>query len=287
MPFERFIWSLIAPMGFRNMSFANEAAFDTAINVGQIQDPRGGLMFMHYPTGTAKPPIEIVVTHTPPSLTFGFAIRMKHNGGAVTGFTRATYFFEDGLVPADADGTITREFLRGGQTIVRVILNDGRSASVVIDSTASAVFSAPVNTVLPVISGAAQVGATILCSQGTWTGNPTPTFGYQWYKDDVVIPGSTLNSYIVVTPDIGAVIHCIVTGTNTQGSTPAASLGTAAVIPVLQSWAELVATLVDDEADVAAFLTMQKITPPAKWAGWSFARKIEWLEANKPTNAGK
>jgi hypothetical protein len=41
---------------------------------------------------------------------------------------------------------------------------------------------APVNTVLPVISGSTVVGQTLATTSGTWTGFPAPTFTYQWQR---------------------------------------------------------------------------------------------------------
>ena len=40
--------------------------------------------------------------------------------------------------------------------------------------------AAPLNTVLPVITGAAKEGVTLSSTLGTWTGNPVPTYSYQW-----------------------------------------------------------------------------------------------------------
>jgi hypothetical protein len=42
--------------------------------------------------------------------------------------------------------------------------------------------NAPVNTVIPAISGAALVGTTLTATSGTWTGTPTPTYAYQWQR---------------------------------------------------------------------------------------------------------
>jgi len=88
--------------------------------------------------------------------------------------------------------------------------------------------AAPVNTVLPAITGTAQVGQTLTVSNGTWTGSPSG-YAYQW-KSGAANVGTNSNTYVPVVGDIGNVITCIVTATNTGGSTPATSPGTAAVI---------------------------------------------------------
>jgi hypothetical protein len=40
----------------------------------------------------------------------------------------------------------------------------------------------PVNTVAPSITGTPKVGTTVTGARGTWTGVPTPTLSYQWYR---------------------------------------------------------------------------------------------------------
>lgn len=94
--------------------------------------------------------------------------------------------------------------------------------------TGSAALTAPVNTVLPVVSGTLIEGQTLSCTTGTWTGNPTPTYAYQWQRDGVDISGATSSTYTLVTADVGTVPTCEVTATNSQGSDMAesASIGT-------------------------------------------------------------
>lgn len=75
----------------------------------------------------------------------------------------------------------------------------------------------PVNTVAPSITGDAEVGSTLTASSGTWTGDPAPTYAYQWQRCeensttttfplgagiepmDIVLDGSG-NAYV---PDLG------------------------------------------------------------------------------------
>ncbi len=88
----------------------------------------------------------------------------------------------------------------------------------------------PANTVAPAITGTAQVGQTLTVSNGTWTGNPTPTFTRQWKANGTNISGATATTYVPVVGDIGKTITCTVTGTNMVGSAQATSAATAAVI---------------------------------------------------------
>lgn len=89
----------------------------------------------------------------------------------------------------------------------------------------------PLNTVLPSISGIAEVGETLLISTGTWIGDPV-SFAYQWTADDVNIGGSNFgdsNSVTMTPAEAGKVIRVKVRATNAQGSTVATSEPTAAV----------------------------------------------------------
>ena len=94
--------------------------------------------------------------------------------------------------------------------------------------------SPPVNTVLPVVSGQARVGFTLVVSNGTWTGSPQ-TFGYQWILCDKrqtqcnPISDATGSSYLITSADIGFRLRATVTATNTAGSASATSNTTSPV----------------------------------------------------------
>lgn len=87
-----------------------------------------------------------------------------------------------------------------------------------------------INTVLPAITGTAQVGQVLTATNGTWTGNPTITYARQWKADGVNIAGATGTTYTPVIGDIGKVITVTVTATNPDWSGAATSAATAAVI---------------------------------------------------------
>ena len=97
-----------------------------------------------------------------------------------------------------------------------------------VEALASA--SEPANTVLPTITGTAQVGVELSASTGTWTGNPTPTYTYQWLADATEIDGATDSTYTPVEGDLGKALTITVTGTNSEGSDSATSAATDAVI---------------------------------------------------------
>lgn len=98
----------------------------------------------------------------------------------------------------------------------------------VTGSYVSAPAAAPTNTVLPAISGTAQVGQVLTAYAGVWTG--APTFAYVWKNEGVAIPGATDDQYTVLVGDVGDNITVTVTGANAAGSASATSAETLPVI---------------------------------------------------------
>lgn len=85
----------------------------------------------------------------------------------------------------------------------------------------------PVNTAAPAISGTAQAGQQLGCSNGTWTGRGM-TFAMQWTNDGADIAGANGANYTLADSDAGHQIACRVTATDPDGSASATS---AAVTP--------------------------------------------------------
>jgi hypothetical protein len=74
----------------------------------------------------------------------------------------------------------------------------------------------PVNVDVPYVS---QTGATLFCTMGNWTGQPT-AYAYAWHNDGVA-NGATDATYTVQPDDSGHSLACVVTATNALGSTMA------------------------------------------------------------------
>ncbi|HTA05765.1 MAG TPA: choice-of-anchor Q domain-containing protein [Solirubrobacteraceae bacterium] len=74
----------------------------------------------------------------------------------------------------------------------------------------------------PSIAGTAQVGATLTCDFGSWTGEGTPTYTFEWLRNGVSA-GDLTTFYTVAPRDEGSDIACLVTATGTYGSTEATS----------------------------------------------------------------
>jgi hypothetical protein len=89
------------------------------------------------------------------------------------------------------------------------------------------VSEAPANTGAPVASGTPTQFSPLTCSTGTWTGDPTPVYAYQWQRDTgsgfANIPGASSSTYELDLADIDSMIRCHVTATNVGGNATADS----------------------------------------------------------------
>jgi hypothetical protein len=81
----------------------------------------------------------------------------------------------------------------------------------------------PRDVTLPKVSGTPAVGETLLCTPGSWSGQPLPTFTYQWLLGGAEIPAATQSSYTVSDSDRGASLSCKVTAANAAGARSASS----------------------------------------------------------------
>ena len=99
--------------------------------------------------------------------------------------------------------------------------------------TTSAV-SAPVNTVVPSISGTTTYGQVLTTTNGSWNNSPT-SYSYQWSRaassggSYTNISGAISSTYSLVAADVGQYLKATVTATNAGGSTSSTSLATAQI----------------------------------------------------------
>ena len=66
----------------------------------------------------------------------------------------------------------------------------------------------PTSTVKPAITGTAEVGQTLTCAAGTWTGDFVLIFSYQWLRDGQPIDGATSEFYKLVAADGDRKVAC-------------------------------------------------------------------------------
>ena len=76
----------------------------------------------------------------------------------------------------------------------------------------------PVLTVAPAITGTETVGETLTVDNGTFTGDATITYAYQWYAGGVAIAGATSSTYELTASEAGKVVTARVTATNDSGT---------------------------------------------------------------------
>jgi hypothetical protein len=97
--------------------------------------------------------------------------------------------------------------------------------------------SAPKNTSPPTISGTPQADQTLTANNGSWTGNPAPTFAYTWQRcagtggNCADIPGATGQTYKLTSADVAHTVRVNVVAKNSRGSTLASSAETGLVTP--------------------------------------------------------
>ena len=103
-------------------------------------------------------------------------------------------------------------------------LDDKMTVSMTYKLTGESTYAAavaPVNSILPAISGLLEVGATLTAYPGNWSG--APTFTYVWENAGTPISGATSSTYVVQAGDAGDSITVVVTATNAAGNASAES----------------------------------------------------------------
>ena len=96
--------------------------------------------------------------------------------------------------------------------------------------------AAPVNTVLPTVSGGWQQGSLLRASNGNWSYAPTG-YAFHWRRCDSAgancasIGGATSSSYTLISADVGKRLRVVVTASNSGGSASATSPATPTVSP--------------------------------------------------------
>lgn len=80
---------------------------------------------------------------------------------------------------------------------------------------------APVSLAPPTVSGAAQVGETVTCDPGSWSG--APALDIAWLRDGTPIAGATAAQLTLTRADAQTRIACEVTAVNSGGSATARS----------------------------------------------------------------
>ena len=89
--------------------------------------------------------------------------------------------------------------------------------------------AAPVMSVAPAITGTAQAGETLTCSNGTFSGLNN-TYSFQWYANGTAVQGANSNTYDLTDADVGKIFTCRVMAKNDGGNAFGFSNTTSAVV---------------------------------------------------------
>lgn len=143
------------------------------------------------------------------------------DGAVLSGETDSSYTPTESDVGKQFHATVTGDSGAGGETVAT-------------DSTSEVVptFPLPVNTIAPVLTGAAEVEEELSVTDGTWNaqGGSISGYTYFWQRNGIKIPDAEESTYIVQKLDIGKAIRAGVLATN-EGGTGVAFSNQTAVVP--------------------------------------------------------
>jgi hypothetical protein len=132
--------------------------------------------------------------------------------------------------------------------------------------------TAPVNVVLPVISGSPVVGNTLTATQGTWTESPT-SFAFQWLANGSAISGATSSTFVATSGQVGDNLTVRVTATNSIGSAAATSTAVGPVTATVIAPTNSVLPVISGSPIVGSTLT----TTTGTWTGSPTGFTEQWL----------
>jgi hypothetical protein len=191
------------------------------------------------PANTQKPSVE-------GDLQLGHVLNA--DDGVWSGFTPMT--FKHQWLRCDADGQscvpidgqtgqshiVTTDDFRHTIAVTVTATNQDGTSSVTTQPTDVILTQPPVNSVLPSITGRANVGMPLRVNSGVWSGDLPINFAYQWLRCDAggascaEISGATGSSYTPVLADAGSTIAVREDVANDGGFASAVSRPTAAVL---------------------------------------------------------
>lgn len=136
--------------------------------------------------------------------------------------TEVKWFVSDELVSEELQFTPSVEHI-GKSIVVTVLKQNNVSIAEANTQTIESVsnpFTFVANITSPTLTGTAQVGQTLTCSQGLWAGTSPLTYAYQWEyaKTGEQIEGADSNTYTIDQEDLNRTLRCKVTATNLLGS---------------------------------------------------------------------
>ena len=186
----------------------------------------------------------------------------------ITGATSSAYK----LVSGDVGHTLR---------VVVTATNAGGSGKASSAASATVVVAAPVNSVLPVVSGSLVQGQTLTASTGSWSGNPT-SYAYQWQDCNTAgeacsnITSATSAGYKLAAGDVGHTVRAVVTATNASGTGKASSAASPLVTAPPPAPANTALPVVSGSAVQGQTLTASTGT----WSGSPTSYAYQWQDCN-------
>jgi hypothetical protein len=169
---------------------------------------------------------------------------------------------------------------RATYAVLALLIGTAIAAALLTPAGSASTAAGPTNTAPPAITGTAAVGQTLTTSDGTWSTTPT-SFAYQWLRcpssggaadgSDCAVIGTTTNSYVVATGDVGFTLRARVTATDGGGQTSAVSNATAIVVAKAGP-PNTAPPTISGTAGVGSTLTAN----PGTWTGSSITFSYQW-----------
>ncbi len=186
-----------------------------------------------------------------------FTYQWLRNGAIVESRTNATYL----LTKADHDTRISCIVFahNGSEEEYEESYN-----SLCVEGPCQSSGSPPANVAPPKIEGNATIGQKLTCTTGTWSGEPRPTYTYEWLQEGVSA-GEPSESYTVTASNAGHTLQCRVTATNSEGhaSAPSNSVKVQGTAPKLESSSSVRVLGGSTTAELGEKLTCSR----GKWSG--------------------
>lgn len=154
---------------------------------------------------SGSPKVDLVLTANDPTWSDPSTVttyQWQRDGASISGATKKTYTVQLDDIGANitvaATGTVN-------------LLNSTTSVS---DPVIGVTGEAPTATRPPTIAGTGRPGDKLTAAPGTWSGSPTPTFSYQWYRvsggSTGIITGAADQTYVPKTGDAGSKLAVVV-----------------------------------------------------------------------------
>ena len=211
-------------------SGSRAGSFASLLNAGL---PGGKVYTLDYPDGPAFGARLIVAIPPPPTPTGAVSISGRLvpgeaatcNPGSWTGSpTFALLWYRDNdPIPGETSATYTIKAQDLGHFIGCHVAatNAGGSGEAIGGSNVPEIL--PANVALPSIFGTPDLGSTVGCDTGFWSGVPEPKLVAQWFRNGEEIIGAVSFKYKLLIADAGTALTCQVKATNPGGSVIATS----------------------------------------------------------------